>query len=71
MYPNTSKVIYTCNMIMAQLKISCNSLNEYVNGNNDRHLTSSEESGISSSNSDEIIRNVENTKDNTNIHKVW
>ena len=58
-------------MIMARLKISCNSLNEYVDGNNDIHLTSSQESGIGSSNSDDIICNVENTKDNTNIHKVW
>ena len=71
MYPNTSKVIHTCDMIMAPLEISCNSLNEYVNGNNDIHLTSSQQSGISSSNSDDIIRNVENTKDNTNIHEVW
>ena len=71
MYPNTSKVIYTCNIIMAQLKISCNSLNEDVDGNNDIHFTTSQESGIRSSNSDDIIHNVENTKDNTNIHKVW
>ena len=53
------------------IEISCNSLNEDVDGNNDIHLTSSKESGISSSNSDYIIHNVENTKDNTNIHKVW
>ena len=58
-------------MIMAQLEISCNSLNEYVDGNNDIHLTRSQESAISSSNSDDIICNAENTKDNTNIHKVW
>ena len=56
---------------MAQLEISCNSLNEDVDGNNDIHFTSSQESGISSSKSDDIICNVENTKDNTNIHKVW
>ena len=71
MYPNTSKAIYTSDMSMAQLEISCNSLNEDVNGNNDIHLTSSQESGISSSNSGDSIRNVETTKDNTNIHKVW
>ena len=71
MYPNTSKVIYTWDMTMAQLEISCNSLNEDVNGNNDIHLTSSQESGISSSNSDDIIRNVEKSQDNQNIHKLW
>ena len=71
MYPNTSKVIYTCDMIIVQLEISCNSLNEDVDGNNDIHLTSSQGSGISSSNSDDIICNVENSKDNTNINKVW
>ena len=58
-------------MSMAQLEISCNSLNEDVDGNIDIHLISSQESGISSSNSDDIMRNVETTKDNTNIHKVW
>ena len=70
MYPNTSKVIYTWDIIMAQLEISCNSLNEDIDGNNDIHFTSSQESGISSSNSDDIIHNVEKSKDNTNIHKV-
>ena len=71
MFPNTSKVIYTWDIIMAQLEISCNSLNEDIGGNNHIHFNSSQESGISSSNCDDIICNVEKTKDNRNIHKVW
>ena len=55
---------------MVQLEISCHSLNEDIDGNNHIHFSSSQESGISSSNCDDIIRNVEKTKDNRNIHKV-
>ena len=49
---------------MVQLEISCHSLNEDIYGNNQIHFTSSQESGISSSNSDDIIRNVEKSQDN-------
>ena len=56
---------------MAQLEISCHSLNEDIDGNNHIHFSSSQESGISSSNSDDIIRNVEKSQDNRNIHKLW
>ena len=60
MFQNTIKVIYTLDIIMAQLEIS--SLNEHIDGNNHIHFTSSRESGISSSNSDDIICNVEKVK---------
>ena len=56
---------------MAQLEISCHSLNEDIDGNNHIHYTSSQESGISSSNSDDIICNVDKSQDNRNIHKLW
>ena len=56
---------------MAQLEISSHSLNDDIDGNNHIHFSSSQESGISSSNSDDIIRNVEKSQDNQNIHKLW
>ena len=71
MFQNTSKVIYTWDIIMALLEISCQSLNEDIDGNNHIHFCSSQESGISSSNCDDIIRNVEKSQDNQNIHKLW
>ena len=71
MFQNTSKVIHTLDIIIVQLEISCHSLNEDIDGNNHIHFTSSQESGISSSNSDDIIRNVEKSQDNRNIHKLW
>ena len=71
MFQNTRKVIYTLDIIMAQIEISSHSLNEDIDGNNHIHFTSSQESGISSSNSDDIIRNVKKSEDNQNIHKLW
>ena len=64
MFQNISKVIYTWDVIMAQLEISCHSLNEDIDGNNHIHFSSSQESGISSSNWYDIIRNVEKSQDN-------
>ena len=71
MFQNTRKVIYTLDIIMVQIEISSHSSNEDIDGNNHTHFTSSQESGISSSNSDDIIHNVEKSQDNRNIHKLW
>ena len=56
---------------MAKVQISSNALNANINQMDDIDFSSSLDSVISTTNSVDIIHNVECTKDKTNGDKMW